>query len=448
MRNHIMKVRYLRALTVGAAIVVGAALLPGASAMGAEGKQQPSAKLAKPLHEAQEDLKAKKYNEAIAKLKEADGIAGKTPYDQYLINDFLGFAYIKTNNYADAAKVIDAEIESGLVPAADLSQKVREMTEISYQIKNYDKAIDYGNRAIKGGFADEQIKTIVGQSYYLKGDWKNTLKFEDGIADAQIKAGETPKKTTLELVLSACVKMNDTGCETKGLERLVTYYPQPDYWYQLLFALRQQTSKNDANTLQVYRLMSEVDVLKTADDYAEMAQLAIEAGSPGEAQHILERGFAKGVFTEQRQKERNQRLLDSAKKQAASDQASLAKVAQEANAANTGQKDVGVGLAYLSYGQYDKAVEFLSKGVTKGGLKDESQAQLLLGIAQFKAGHKDDAVKAFKAVKGDPNLERLAGFWILHVKQGSGPATTQTEKPKKKGTKVSQAQRASRQHGA
>src|SRR5438132_9122500 len=29
-------------------------------------------------------------------------------------------------------------------------------------------------------------------------------------------------------------------------EKVVTYYPKPDYWYQLLYTMRQQTSGNDA----------------------------------------------------------------------------------------------------------------------------------------------------------------------------------------------------------
>ena len=412
-----MTVTFVRALTVGACVLVGAALLPATAALAAEGKQTVSAKLAKPLHDAQEDLKAKKFPEAIAKLKEAEGTAGKTPYDQHVINDFLAFGYIKSSNYPEAAKAIEAELDDGFTTPAEVSQKVKELTEINYQIKNYDKAIEFGNRAIKGGFADEQIRTIVGQSYYLKGDWKNTLKFEEGIADSQIKAGETPKKQTLELVLSSCAKLNDTACETRALERMVAYYPQPDYWYQLLFSLRQETSGNDANTLQTYRLMNEVDVIKNPADYTEMAQLALEAGSPGEAQHVLEKGFAKNVFADQRAKERSQRLLENAKKAAATDQAALPKVEKEADAAPTGQKDVGVGLAYLGYGQYDKAVEFLSKGLSKGGVKAEAQARLLLGIAQLKAGHKDEAVKSFRAVKGNAVLERLASLWVLHAKQ-------------------------------
>ena len=68
------------------------------------------------------------------------------------------------------------------------------------------------------------------------------------------------------------------------------------------------------------------------------------------------------------------------------------------------------------YGQYDKAADLLGKGVTKGGLSNEANTRLLLGIAQLKAGKKDEAIKTFKAVKGDPALEQLAGLWVLHAK--------------------------------
>jgi tetratricopeptide (TPR) repeat protein len=181
--------------------------------------------------------------------------------------------------------------------------------------------------------------------------------------------------------------------------------------------MAKQPQKNDRSQLQLFRLMSEVDVLQQPSDYSEMAQLALEQGSPGEAQHTLEKAFQKNVFTDARLKDKNQRLLESAKKAAETDQASLPRVAKDADSAPTGDKLVGVGLAYLGYQQYDKAVEALNKGLTKGGVKNEAEARLLLGIAQLKASHKDDAITTFHAVKGDPTLEHLANLWSLHAKQ-------------------------------
>jgi len=407
----------VRALFASALIAGCAGVLLAAPALAEEGKNNVSAKMAKPLKAAQDDLTAKRYSDAILKLKESQASPGKSPYDQHVINEMLKVAYVRTGNYADAAKVMEAEIDDGFVPQSELQGLIRGLAQVNYQIKNYEKAIEFGNRAIKGGFADEELRTLVGQAYYLKGDWKGTLHFEEGQVDNVIKEGRTPKGEALQLILSACAKLNDQPCETRALERVVTYYPKPDYWYQLLFTLRQQTSGNDANTLQTYRLMSEVDVLRNPDDYTEMAQLALEAGSPGEAQRILEKGIAKGVFADQRAKQKNERLLESAKKAAATDRASLPRIAKEADAAATGAKNVGLGLAYFGYGEYDKAVEEISKGLTKGGLRSEGEARLLLGISQLKAGHKEDAAKAFHAVKGDPSLERLANLWTLHAKQ-------------------------------
>jgi tetratricopeptide (TPR) repeat protein len=409
---------FTRALALAAALVAFSGLLPQARAVAAEEpKHTNSAKLAKPLKEAQEDLQKKKYDDAITKLKAAEGIEGKTAYDQHLINDFLTFAYVRTQDYADAAKTMEAEVDDGFLTAAEIPQKVRALAEVSYQIKNYDKAIEYGERAIKGGYGDDALKKLVGQAYYLKGDWKGTLRFEENVVDPVIKAGGTPPDQALELILSACVKMDDSKCTTKALEKLVAYYPKPDYWSNLLVGMIKETASSDTNTLQVFRLMLEVGVLKNADDYNEMAQLCMDAGSPGEAEHVIESGFAKNVFTDQRSKDKNTRLLQKAKQAAAVDQKTLAKTQQEADASATGAKDIGMGIAYLGYQQYDKAVSDFSQGIGKGGLRNPPEAQLMLGIAQLKAGHKDDAVKSFHSVKGDPILERLASLWALHAKQ-------------------------------
>jgi tetratricopeptide (TPR) repeat protein len=407
-------------LATGAALALCLSLGHGA-ALGADAPKAPqnSPKAGKVIKEAHEDLSAKppKYSEAIAKLKEADGTAGKNAYDQHVINDMLAYAYLKTNDFPEAAKAWEAEIGDGFTTEQETQQKVRGLSEVYYQLKNYDKAIDYGQRALKGGYGDDHTKTIVGQAYYLKGDWKGTLKFEEDIVSNTIKAGGTPAAEPLSLILSACVKLEDNACQTKGLERLVTYYPKPEYWSNLLLVLLKEASSSDTNTLQVYRLMWETDVLKSGDDFTEMAQLAMDQGTPGDAQRVLQRALERNLYTDQRTKDKNQRLLDKAKQGAASDQASLEKTLKEAEAATTGGKNAGMGLAYLSYGQYDKAIDQLSKAIAKGGLRNAADTQLLLGIAQLKGGHKDDAIKTFKAVKGDPVLERLGTLWAIHARQ-------------------------------
>ncbi len=328
-----------------------------------------------------------------------------------------GYVYAHTSDFPNAEKAFEATLNDPFMEQADVPARVKVLAQINYQLKSYDKAIEFGTRAVKGGYADEEIYTLVSQSYYLKNDYKGTIKFVQDYVDNEAKKGQTPKEQTLNLILSSCVKLDDSECTSRALEKMVTYYPKPEYWGNLVLTLFQSKSQNDKSLLNTFRLANEVDVLKRPDDYTEMAQLAIEQGSPGEAQHILEKAFQKNVFADARTQDKNKRLLASAQKAAESDLAALPKVAADADAAPTGDKNVGVGLAYLGYQQYDKATDALSKGLKKGGLKNEAEANLLLGIAQLKAGHKDEAVKAFKAVKGDPNLERIANLWTVHAKQ-------------------------------
>ena len=73
-------------LFTGAVVLpVGVAIAPTA----AEAKASISAKVGKPLHEADALAKAKNFSGALAKAKEADAVPGKTPYEEFVVKDFL-----------------------------------------------------------------------------------------------------------------------------------------------------------------------------------------------------------------------------------------------------------------------------------------------------------------------------------------------------------------------
>src|SRR5262249_44412074 len=158
-------------------------------------------------------------------------------------------------------------------------------------------------------------------------------KFVEASVQSQQKAGKKPKEQTLLLIQSSCDKANDSACRQRALEQLVANYPKPQYWQLLMDSMRRsQSDQSEKVQLQVFRLASAVGVPMRADEYTEFAQLALEAGSPGEAKAVLEQGFAKKIFVEKRDVDRNNRLLDSAKQAAAKDQPQLEKMAKDAAA--------------------------------------------------------------------------------------------------------------------
>jgi hypothetical protein len=111
---------------------------------------------------------------------------------------------------------------------------------LNYEFKKYDKAIEFGTRAMRWASADPQVPAIVAQAYYLKGDWNGAERFEEDLVNRQIAAGGTPDRQSLELWTGACLKLRDDGCKRQALERLVAYYPTPPMQRELdrLRALR------------------------------------------------------------------------------------------------------------------------------------------------------------------------------------------------------------------
>ena len=379
-------------------------------------KAQVSAAAGKDLKAANEAVTAKKYDEALADLDKVRANPKKNEYDEYVVNQLAVNAYAGLKKYPEAEAALESIIASKFMPPDELKKRVVTAAILNNQLQNYDKAIQFGNRAIKDGYATPQVQLVVAQALYLKKDYKDNEKFIRGMVDDQVKAGQTPAEEVLRMGYDSSQKLEDDAGQTHWLELLVTYHPMPDYWSNLMDTLY-HGKLNDKQLLQVYRLSADVGVLKRGNDYAEMAQLALATGSPGEAVSVLNKGFAANAFTEPADKNRNTHLLDSAKKQAATDQPTLAKSEADATNAATGDKLVGVGIGFFGYGDYPKATKDIAAGLAKGTTTaDATDARLLLGIAQLKAGDKDAAVKTFKAVKGDPVLERLADLWSLHAK--------------------------------
>ncbi|HET9107246.1 MAG TPA: tetratricopeptide repeat protein [Steroidobacteraceae bacterium] len=413
-----MKVKgnLLAAVAFGAALVCGVGLAGITPAQAKQAARTVSRAVGVPLQAAQKDLKKNDYSGALQELAKADAVSKKTPYEQHVIHEMEGYAYVRTKQYAKAAKALEPGLTDGFLDPSQIPQRTVALAQLNYQVKNYDKAIQFGTEAIDKGWADAQMPTLVGQAYYLKSDWAGTVSFEKKLIATDKSKGVAPSNESLQLLLSACLKMKNEACENNALQELVIYHPKPEYWQQLLYGMF-RTVKSDSNLLQTYRLASEVDVLKRPEDFTDFAQLAIEAGSPGEAEQIIEKGMKANVFSDARTKGKAQRLLADAKRAAARDQAGLARSAEEAARSSNGNQDYGLGLAYFGYQHYHKAIQALSQGIAKGGLKSPSQAQLLLGIAQLKAGDKAAALKSFRAVKGNPTLQRLATLWSLRARQ-------------------------------
>jgi hypothetical protein len=368
--------------------------------------------IAKTLQSAQTASKAKKWSACLSDLRQAEGAGGLTAYDTYIINELRGFCAFSSGDSGSALRAYETNLGSPFATKASMPGRIKSLMQIHYNAKNYGKAIEYGQRAISNGTADADVYTLIAQSYYVQDDFKKARDFTGKWIADQEKRGQIPKQNTLNIFLTSCMKLNDAACTSAGFEKTVSYYPNPDAWANLMQSLFKAGDK--ASMLQTYRLATEVGAMPNGSDYREMAQLALENNLPAEAQAAIEAGFARKIFVEKRDIDSNTRLLASAKGRVAADKASLPQRDKTAAAGKDGNADIAVAESYLSYGQYAEAVAAAQRGIAKG-VTNAANAQLVLGMAHYKAGNKADAVKAFKAAKGNESLQRLAKLWALRA---------------------------------
>lgn len=389
-------------------------------------EQKVGAKVGKPLQDAIAAGQAKKWDEALAKLHDAQSVESKTPFEEFKINEILGWVDLNLKKFPEAAAAYEKTLDGGFLSGEEADLRLKQVTSFYLQAKQYPKAMEYLQRWLKTHPNDTDMSFILAQLQSQSGQLKQAKDTVEGLVVNAEKAGQRPKEDWLKLLYGVSYKLNDSSPKLdKGtlaaIEKLLRYYPNPTYWEAYLTGLKfqlAQQANSDGTKFQLYRLMLDVGALKTSDDYIEMAQLANSFGLPGEAASVLEAGFTNKVLGVGDSKERETRLLASMKKNAETDHASLPTLDKKARAASIGQDDVTLGEAYLGYGQNSEAIEALERGLKKGGAKKPDQAEMALGIAYLRNKQKDQAKAAFKQVQADSDLGRIASLWVLHATGG------------------------------
>lgn len=396
-------------------ITIAALLLLATGSIHADETLRPE--IGKPLQSAQELLKAQKHKDALAKVKEADAIGSKTPYENFIIERMRFAAATSAGDTELAARALDALIVSGKLAAADQQKYVQAIAVAYYRAKDYPKAIVWTARYQKEGGSDPQMRTVLIQSYYLAGDYANAAKELNAEFAADEKAGNKPAEERLQMLASCDLKLNDHAGYASTLERLVVHYPKKEYWADLVHRIQKKPGFADRLALDVYRLKLASGNLNGAGDHMEMAQLALQQGYPAEAKKVVEQGYAANVLGSGSDAARHNRLRDMVAKQFADDQKGLVQNDNQAAAAKDGNALVNNGFNHALSGQFDKGIAMIEQGIARGGVKRPEDAKLHLGIACLLAGQKAKAVQVLKTVQGNDGTADLARLWVLHAQR-------------------------------
>ncbi len=390
------------AITCGTLGVSVAVLAPSV----AEAQQTIGPKVGVPLKAAQDAVKKKNWNGALAKIKEAQAVQPRSAYEDYMINELLWYVYLQQGRNADAAQILERQIASSQMPAGEKVQRSKTLAQLWFRAGNYGKAIQAANQYLKSVPGDQDMQLMVAQGYYQQKDYKNALATSQRL----VKASQKPSEDVLQLMLRSAYELKDEAGTNAALEQLLKFYPSTDTWNRVLDGYLKATN-HDHELIALYRLAEDVGSLREPRQYIDMTQALVVGGFAIEGQRIMEKGMAEGIFAGE-DMTRAQRTLDSAKRRADEERKKLAGADAALAAAKTGEEAYQVGKLYFSSGNYAKAAAAMTKATTTPGTEDLDDANMVLGIALTRQGKKAEAAKAFDAVK-DPRYAEVARLWKL-----------------------------------
>jgi hypothetical protein len=395
-------------------VLLSAGAAPNAaSAADDSSKRQISRAAAKEMTEAQKQLQANQWADALKSLQAAEAKSGITAFDKYTIYRDEAIAYYKLNNTKEAAGAFEKALGTGQATAEESQQITRSLFGIAANTGQYQKAIDYGKQMIDNGSANNDVYVIIAQSYYQLKDCKGAAAAADRAIAFEKKQGETPKENLYQFKLQCASDAGDQTAMDAVLVDLVRLTNSTKYWNPLL-RIERQEERDDHNTLMIYRIMYNTSSMNQDTDYIEMAQLLGDAALPGEAAAVLNKATSSGILKDEH-KERTGRLLKSLQDRADADKKGLPQEEAEANKSAVGELGVKLGEVYYGFGDYQKAVDAINAGLQKGQVKHLDEAYVYLGLAQAQLKNTAEAKKDFAKLKDVPNISpRVVKLYDLY----------------------------------
>jgi hypothetical protein len=288
-----------------------------------------------------------------------------------------------------------------------------------YRDREYPRAAQWAQRYLREGGGNPAMRTLLIQSQYLAGDYTGVLKELSAELQAAERSNSAPSEDRLKLMLNAALKANDSSAYVRAMEKLVAFYPKQEYWVELLGRLQRKPGFSDRLALDTYRLSLATGSMTSANDFMEMAQLAVQAGLGAEADQVLQKGFSSGALGKGPQAERHQRLRALVTKRLAEEQQGRADAEREALEARDGNALLRNGMNLLYQGQASRGLQLMQQGIAKGDLKRPEDAKLHLGIGYLLAGDNTQAMTTLKTVGGRDGTADLARLWALHARRKS-----------------------------
>ncbi len=366
--------------------------------------------VAKTLQAAQDALKAGHIESALALSQQTMAMPGITPLEKPIIQRTLAVAALQAKNFPLAVSTLENLIQEmpADAPAAQKRALIESLLNASQQAQDHKRVVDWARIYLKLEGSNPSVRPVLIQTLSV------LKRHEEVIQEVKekMRLDEAAKLKTAEselrmMAVSQRQLKDDTGYNGT-LKLLLQNYPAKAYWGEMIPRLARQANFNARFDLDLYRLLALTGNLEDAIEYIDMANLALKAGLPAEAERTVAQAYTAGLLGKGSDAANHQKLRQQIQQRLTEDDKAMPSLERSAKEANALASLADV---YASKQKWEQAQTYYSKALAMGGLRREAETRLHAGIVLFKAGQKAEALTMFDSVQGDATAVDIAQLW-------------------------------------
>ncbi|MFV0276675.1 MAG: tetratricopeptide repeat protein [Parahaliea sp.] len=366
------------------------------------------------LAEAQTAAEA---NDMATASKVLDGmLAGRrdnelNSYELANVYNLYAFIHYSREDYNKALEAYENVIKQPDIPLAMEINTRYTVAQLYFVQEQWQKGINALNEWFKmTDSPNANAYVLLAQGYYQLKDYDRSLANVNKAIGMYREDGKVPKEQWLNLARFLYFDKGDVNSAVAILEELLVHYPKKDYWVQISHMYGEQ--KKEPEQLAAMETAYVQGMLDKGSELTTMAYLYLNGEVPWKAAQVVDKGMkAKRMETNSK----NYEILGNSYRQAQEITKAIPAMESAADKSDGGELYARLGNVYLDGEQYDKAIDAITKGLQRGGIKRPDNAQLVLGMAYFEKKQYTNARRAFQAAGRDKRSVKFAEQWIKYL---------------------------------
>ncbi|QIB67603.1 tetratricopeptide repeat protein [Kineobactrum salinum] len=366
------------------------------------------------LSEAQTAAEEENFDAAARVLDGMLSAGGKNELNSYeLANVYNLYAFIhySREDYAKALEAYENVIRQPDIPLAMEINTKYTVAQLHFVQENWRRGVE----TLLEWFAvsdnpPANAYVLLAQGYYQLDDYPKALSNVEKAINMHKEKGKIPSEQWYNLARFLYFDKNDIPKAVATLEELLTHYPDKQYWVQLSHMYGEQ--KRDAKQLAAMETAYVQDLLDKGTEQVTMAYLYLNGEVPYKAGKVMDKGLKSDTIEGT---SRNYEILGNAWRQAQEIDRAIPAMEQAAAKSEDGELYARLGNIYLDGDEYKKAIDAITKGLQRGGVKRPDTARLVLGMAYFNDEQYAKAREAFNAAGRDERSAQYAKQWINYM---------------------------------